>query len=713
MKSQNKNKKNSKNNNKNFVSPYQQAGSILNQIWSNSSISNSNSKSSLKAVVYDASSGNLKCSSSTYAICSKVLQQQAMLQSVLEHATNSTSDGLLSNNDIQNEGLFYVLLYELLLGPNKAIRGGGALKRQIVKHEAVLRKALTEVQQQSKGGEHQNKEEQLNPFPRFVRVNTLRSTTSHVVATWRQQQQQKKDNDKSSSAFYQDVHVPDLLVFPHVATKYLLSSSLSRNHEIILQDKSSCFPALCLVHGFSSSCSGSNDTRHRRVYLDACAAPGNKTSHLAALALQAAQQQDDNDNDDDNSPFPIQVYALDRSKDRCAALKRRMKQLLPDSIDKVQIHAQCRDFLSLGRPEDKDTNSSSNNNKIKSKKHKKSDNSKHNNGESNNDDDHDLVQQVTDILLDPSCSGSGIFHRSSDNDTEENNDDSHRLQSLSNFQTTALRHALTNFEHAQRVVYSTCSIHYQENEGVVAEVLSDESISSKWQLVAPACLSDWKRRGRGSTNKGDEEKSSSGGYSHLTKEQLAAMIRVDYEDETNGFFVACFARKDDNKTATRPTKKKKKKKSSTSIVVPVRVPNVPLYNGEFKTPTATPKKKDKAVGKNKDKEILATKTEETKMSSSITKGKKRRSESKDDVITVQQQDPKDEDSGGHEHSNKKKKTTKSNKSEDETTAKPDHQEHEKPLPKKIAKKFEWKRRQREKKLQRLQSKQQKSKEPKA
>jgi hypothetical protein len=32
----------------------------------------------------------------------------------------------------KNEGLVYILLYELLMGPNKNIRGGGALKQQII-----------------------------------------------------------------------------------------------------------------------------------------------------------------------------------------------------------------------------------------------------------------------------------------------------------------------------------------------------------------------------------------------------------------------------------------------------------------------------------------------------------------------------------------------------------------------------------------------------
>jgi 25S rRNA (cytosine2278-C5)-methyltransferase len=744
--------------NKNFVSPYQQAGSILNQVWNNSNstsnISRNSSSSSaagrLKSVVYDASSGKLKCSASTYAICAKVLANQAMLQLVLECAAASANDeegnaSILGNNsDIQNEGLFYVLLYELLLGPNKAIRGGGSLKRQILQHETVLRSALADIQKEQTATEakhesSKNKNEQPlpPPFPRYVRINTLRTTTSRALATWKQEQQQnqadeKKTNQKKSGnsfsstttlIFYQDAHVPNLLVFPHSATKDILSSSLARNHEVVLQDKSSCFPALCLVHGLDEYIFSTD----RRVYLDACAAPGNKTSHLAALALAAATaasrtikqqphtEDNGNDDNDDNADdtFPIQVYALDRSKDRCEALKRRMKQLLPDSLDKVQIHTQCRDFLSLGRPA-QDDDDDDNKKKTKTNNSKDDKNQKHHKNDENSvNDDHAMVQQVTDILLDPSCSGSGIFHRSNDHEYydihEHAKDDSHRLQSLSNFQTTALRHALTNFENAQRVVYSTCSMHEQENEGVVADVLSDPDIAAKWQLVSPTCLREWKRRGRQTQpeQKGDndDKKSSCAGNScSLTREQLAALIRVDRDDETNGFFVACFARKQGEQATSstshaKETKKNKAKSALTSASVVVEpIHNVPFYNGQFKTTATTSatiesqKSKDKTTEssrKMKDQAPLknkaSAKTSPSNGSSSVL-GKKRRSESS---TTEESKSTGNQDQEVHKR-----------KQRDDD----DPEEPEMPLPKKVAKKLEWKRMQRQSKVQRLHSK---------
>ena len=58
-------------------------------------------------------------------------------------------------------------------------------------------------------------------------------------------------------------------------------------------------------------------------------------------------------------------------------------------------------------------------------------------------------------------------------------------------QEKALRHALT-LPSLQRLVYSTCSIHQQENEDVVKAVLPDaEKLGFKLQHALPA----WSRRG--------------------------------------------------------------------------------------------------------------------------------------------------------------------------------------------------------------------------
>ena len=79
--------------------------------------------------------------------------------------------------------------------------------------------------------------------------------------------------------------------------------------------------------------------------------------------------------------------------------------------------------------------------------------------------------QIEFILLDPSCSGSGIRNRTDDPDII----DEKRLERLSSLQTRMVTYALTNFPQVKRVTYSTCSIHQQENEQVVETILDQFS----------------------------------------------------------------------------------------------------------------------------------------------------------------------------------------------------------------------------------------------
>lgn len=97
---------------------------------------------------------------------------------------------------------------------------------------------------------------------------------------------------------------------------------------------------------------------------------------------------------------------------------------------------------------------------------------------------------------------------------------SERLQQLSKFQISILKHALS-FPHVKKVVYSTCSIHDEENEQVVEEVYSQCCNKFDVENIMPG----WRYRGK--------EK-----YEHG-----ACCLRMSYEEcHTNGFFVASFVR---------------------------------------------------------------------------------------------------------------------------------------------------------------------------
>ncbi len=129
-------------------------------------------------------------------------------------------------------------------------------------------------------------------------------------------------------------------------------------------------------------------------------------------------------------------------------------------------------------------------------------------------------------MVDPSCSGSGIVSRldhllvqeaDSSNSEREKQNEKERLQYLSQFQLDVVLHAMkckylylylfyiylyipyNQFKsyhrlvvpNLKRLVYSTCSIHQEENEQVVKNILARNG--KQFQLVH--LFPEWKRRG--------------------------------------------------------------------------------------------------------------------------------------------------------------------------------------------------------------------------
>ena len=134
--------------------------------------------------------------------------------------------------------------------------------------------------------------------------------------------------------------------------------------------------------------------------------------------------------------------------------------------------------------------------------------------------------RVEYTIVDPSCSGSGMASRKDylvDDDMQE---DRARLGSLHQLQCRILSHALS-FPSVKRVVYSTCSVHREENEDVVRTVLKQ---CDGFRLV-PVMQDTWDRRGLSTGQDGEEDTIGE------------CCVRASpQKDLTNGFFVALFER---------------------------------------------------------------------------------------------------------------------------------------------------------------------------
>jgi putative methyltransferase len=111
--------------------------------------------------------------------------------------------------------------------------------------------------------------------------------------------------------------------------------------------------------------------------------------------------------------------------------------------------------------------------------------------------------------------------------------------------------------HVKKIVYSTCSIHAIENEGIVKHVLNSVECKTGGFRLAPRneVLSSWPRRGL------PEELDTLGEFfrpypspksNEYFPDAADSLVRcLPGEDATNGFFVSCFVKEDEMTTGKR------------------------------------------------------------------------------------------------------------------------------------------------------------------
>nr|XP_003226776.1 PREDICTED: probable 28S rRNA (cytosine-C(5))-methyltransferase [Anolis carolinensis] len=437
---------------------------------------------SLKALVYGSRFPGPRL---LLALVSETLRFGPVLEALLE------ASGLLRAEKKLPPHLAKVLAYDLLFG--KGLRGGGPWKAPLLKHRARLQAELARL----KVRRGVSRDEDLLPppaggggngtLPRYVRVNTIKTRFDDAVDYFKRQgfvyqgrasPEMKGVASLSGKTFLLDPHLPGVLIFPPGTD--LHEDQLYKAGHVILQDKASCLPAFLL-----------NPTPGSHV-LDACAAPGNKTSHLAAIMGNKGR-----------------IFAFDLDAKRLATMSTMLARA------GVTCHNLAhQDFLATDPGDPK-------------------------------------YSHVEYILLDPSCSGSGIVGRLPYE--EEERMDAQRLQALAGFQRRMLGHAL-KFPALRRLVYSTCSLHQEENEEVVRDVL--EQHGRDFRLVE--ALPSWTPRGLG-----------------VFAEAKCCLRASPKETLTNGFFVAVMERRqaetEDQSSLTvlpetgsqggadKPSKKKKKK----------------------------------------------------------------------------------------------------------------------------------------------------------
>ncbi|PRW56905.1 phosphoglucomutase PGM3 isoform B [Chlorella sorokiniana] len=430
----------------------------------------------------------------TYAVTVEALKHYAVLQPLLERTQ------LVEQGRGLTQPVALVLAYELLWG--EGLRPVGPAERTVLQRKADLVAALQQLLSEAgveSAAELLPDPGPMAPHPRTARVNTLKMSVEQALSWLRQPPpEHRRKWEAVGQLATVDPLLPDLLAFPPGTD--LHDHPLVAAGALVLQSKASCMPAHALA------------PQPGWAVVDACAAPGNKTTHLAALMANRG---------------PIFAFEKDG---------RRVERLRGNAAltGATCIEARHADFLST-EPEAPE------------------------------------FAGVQAALLDPSCSGSGtaftrmdyLLPSSADRLKGEEaiaySDD--RVEALAQFQAACIRHTL-RLPALRRLVYSTCSVHARENEGVVADVL-EEAAALGFRLADP--FPAWHRRGVPGLVEGAEK-----------------LVRVDPdEDGTDGFFVALFVRdgedcgggqqqqqeqggQEQQQEGQQQRRRKKKKKSSTS-----------------------------------------------------------------------------------------------------------------------------------------------------
>lgn len=492
----------------------------------------SNTSDSLKLRIFSRKSSLKSQPAQLYALLIETQRWNFILKQIIERSD------LLAHERKLTPALSLVLVHDLLLAKRGiAAPSSHPLRAAVERHRArlhaelikvrvqrgfatlgALRASLAELKPHGDGNE--GSEAPLSR-PRWVRVNALKTTLGEQLrttfASFTRVQTLSDVLNSTDSVVYVDDHVPGLLAVP--ASTNVTMWKAYRDGELILQDKASCFPALLL------------EPEQFDCVIDACAAPGNKTTHLAALMA--------------HTKTGPRIYACEQDKTRAVLLQHMVEVASADKI----VHVRAgQDFLKV------DANAALGR------------------------DEHGEVHAQA-ILLDPSCSGSGMVGRDdkvewampestsslsskktnarrkpreldrggkTDEEPREEpalipaNDSAlkTRLQALAAFQLRLIEHAFT-FRHVRRITYSTCSIYEEENEQVVLAGLASAAAKQHgWTILPRAQQIDamcrWHMRGRleGVTPEADVIK------------VLDACIRCAKAtgDGTQGFFVATFTR---------------------------------------------------------------------------------------------------------------------------------------------------------------------------
>lgn len=524
-----------------------------------------------------------------YALVIETCKWSAVLKEIIEKAE------LLKQEPKLTPILSLLLVHDLLLAKRgisiPAIHG---LRASVERHKARLTSEFTRARVRRGCGTQEafveyveagldNKVPAIPQHPRWIRINTLRTTLEEQLeTTFKNYERVLSVTDvqkRGSKKLFIDEHIANLVAVP--PNTDLIKDKAYTSGAIIFQDKASCFPAYLL-----------DPKPEDGDVIDSCAAPGNKTTHLASIVASHSP------NFDVTKPATLKelgqtIHAFEKDKFRAQTLTKMVGIAGSDGF--TRIHGN-QDFLKV-KPGAEE------------------------------------YKNVGALLLDPSCSGSGIVGRddmpelhlpspyakaerpshkpppkflsktkkaekeakaaareaaerekreamnlkrkrnaeAKDGDNEDGQKDEiqimrdddgnptqivsgksieERLDALADFQLELLLHAM-KFPAAKKITYSTCSVHMEENENVVLDAIrSDIAKARGWRVLKReeqvSGMREWMVRG--TQEFVDDNQDIKDEFVGPSLEDVKeACIRAHKGDGrgTMGFFVCAFVRDGD------------------------------------------------------------------------------------------------------------------------------------------------------------------------
>ncbi|CAN8096559.1 unnamed protein product [Discula destructiva] len=211
-----------------------------------------------------------------YALALETCKWSPVLSEVIDNSQ------LLQHEKKLTPILSLLLVHDLLVAKGGiALPATHGLRAAIERHKSRLTAEFTRIRIKRKCSsvaalaEHVEASLHTNSqHPRWVRINTLKSTLEdQLAATFQGYSKVSSAHEVlkgTAKLVYVDEHIPNLVA---VSPRFdFAKCDAYKSGAIILQDKASCFPAYLL-----DPQPADGDA------IDGCAAPGNKTTHVAAI----------------------------------------------------------------------------------------------------------------------------------------------------------------------------------------------------------------------------------------------------------------------------------------------------------------------------------------------------------------------------------------------------------------------------------------------